>query len=79
MPRPIHAVIHPQALHSNLARLKLAAGDARVWAVVKANAYGHGLSRVFEDLRGAYGFALLVLDKAQRLSDIGWRGSILLL
>ena len=52
MPRPLHAVIHSQALQHNLSRLRRAAGDARVWAVVKANAYGHGLARVYEALRG---------------------------
>ncbi len=79
MPRPIRATIHTQALRNNLERLRLAGGDARVWAVVKANAYGHGIERVFEGLRGADGFALLDLDEAQRVRDLGWRGPILLL
>ena len=79
MPRPLHAVIHPQALQSNLARVRLAAADARVWAVVKANAYGHGVARVFEGLRGADGFAVLDLTEAQILRDMGWRGPLLLL
>ena len=48
----------------NLARARAAAPDARVWAVVKANAYGHGIERVFEGLRGADGFALLDLAEA---------------
>jgi len=55
------------------------APDARVWAVVKANAYGHGIERVFEGLRGADGFALLDLAEAERLRALGWRGPILLL
>jgi alanine racemase len=79
MPRPILATIHPEALRSNLARMRAAAPDARVWAVVKANAYGHGIERVFEALRGADGFALLDLQEAQRVRDLGWRGPILLL
>jgi alanine racemase len=79
MPRPILATIHTQALRNNLARSRLAAHDARVWAVVKANAYGHGIERVFEGLRGADGFALLDLNEAQRVRDLGWRGPILLL
>jgi alanine racemase len=79
MPRPIHAIIHPEALRANLARLRHAAGDARVWAVVKANAYGHGVARVFESLRGADGFALLDLNEAQTLRDLDWRGPVLLL
>ncbi len=79
MPRPIHATIHTDALRHNLNRARQAGPDARVWAVVKANAYGHGIERVFEGLRGADGFALLDLDEAQRVRDLGWRGPILLL
>ena len=79
MPRPIQATIHPAALVNNLARARVAAPEARVWAVVKANAYGHGIERVFEGLRGADGFALLDLDEAQRVRTLGWRGPILLL
>ena len=78
MPRPLHAFIHPQALQHNLSRLRLAAGDARLWAVVKANAYGHGLARAYEALRAADGFALLDLNEAQTLRDLGWRGPLLL-
>ena len=79
MPRPLYALIHTQALQANLARLRLATGDARLWAVVKANAYGHGVARVFEGLRGADGFAVLDLAEAQILRDLGWRGPVLLL
>ncbi len=79
MPRPIQATIHTKALRHNLLRVRQSAPDARVWAVVKANAYGHGLARVFEGLRGADGFALLDLDEAATLRGLGWRGPILLL
>jgi alanine racemase len=50
-----------------------------VWAVVKANAYGHGIERAFEGLRSADGFALLDLAEAERLRRLDWRGPILLL
>ena len=79
MPRPILATIHPDALRHNLARMRAAAPDARVWAIVKANAYGHGIERVFDALRGADGFALLDLQEAERVRALGWRGPILLL
>ena len=79
MPRPITATVHTDALRANLERLRAAAPDARVWAVVKANAYGHGIERVFDGLRGADGFALLDLEEAQRIRALGWRGPILLL
>ena len=79
MPRPITATIHPAALQHNLNRSRLAAPEAKVWAVVKANAYGHGIERVFDGLRSADGFALLDLDEAQRVRALGWRGPVLLL
>ena len=79
MPRPIQATIHTEALRHNLARMRDTAPDARVWAVVKANAYGHGIERVYEALRGADGFALLDLAQAERVRALGWRGPILLL
>ncbi|MDF1486060.1 alanine racemase [Ramlibacter sp. H39-3-26] len=79
MPRPIHATIHTEALRHNLLRARRSMPDARAWAVVKANAYGHGIERVFEGLRGADGFALLDLAEAERIRALGWRGPILLL
>ena len=79
MPRPIQAHIHTAALQHNLQRVQSAVPDAKVWAVVKANAYGHGIERVFEGLRAADGFALLDLAEAERVRALGWRGPILLL
>ena len=79
MPRPVEALIHTAALAHNLQRARQCAPDAKVWAVVKANAYGHGIAQAFEGLRGADGFALLDIAEAQRVRDLGWRGPILLL
>ena len=79
MPRPILATIHADALSHNLDRMRRAAQDARVWAVVKANAYGHGIERVFDAFRAADGFAMLDLAEAERVRSLGWRGPILLL
>lgn len=79
MPRPIQAIVHRAALRHNLQRCRAAAPHARVWAVVKANAYGHGIERVYPALSGADGFALLDLSEAERLRALGWRGPILLL
>jgi alanine racemase len=79
MPRPIEALIHTDALAHNLERARQCAPGARVFAVIKANAYGHGIERVYAGFRGADGFALLDLDEAQRVRDLGWRGPVLLL
>lgn len=79
MPRPILASIHTEALQHNLQLCRQAMPDAKVLSVIKANAYGHGIERVYDGLRGSDGFALLDLDEAQRVRDLGWRGPILLL
>ena len=79
MPRPIEALIHTEALAHNLARARQLAAQARVWAVVKADAYGHGIERAFDGLRSADGFALLDLAEGERVRALGWRGPVLLL
>jgi len=79
MPRPIQATIHLNALQHNLYVIRAAACDAKIWAVIKANAYGHGIERVLPALRAADGLALLDLEEAQRVRQAGWRGPVLLL
>ncbi len=79
MPRPIHAVIHQPAIANNLEVARRHAPGSRIWAVVKANAYGHGIRRVFAGLRATDGFGLLDLNEAVLLRDLGWQGPILLL
>ena len=79
MPRPIEALVHADALAHNLRRARQHAPDAKVWAVVKANAYGHGIERAYPGLQSADGFALLDLAEAERVRALGWRGPILLL
>ena len=79
MSRPLCAVIHGDALTHNLACVRRLAPTSKVWAIVKANAYGHGLARVFPELREADGFGLLNIEEAISLRHAGWRGPILLL
>ena len=79
MPRPLSATIHTAALANNLAVVRRYAPKSRIWAVVKANAYGHGLARAFPGLRATDGFGLLDLEEAVKLRELGWAGPILLL
>ncbi|BBV66404.1 TPA: catabolic alanine racemase DadX [Kluyvera ascorbata] len=79
MSRPVLATIDLQALKQNLGIVRRAAGGARVWSVVKANAYGHGLDRIWNALRETDGFAMLNLEEAILLRERGWKGPILLL
>ena len=78
--RPIIARFDAAALRHNLMLAKRYAGDARVWSVVKANAYGHGLQRVVAALADITdGFALIELEAAVALREAGVRTPILLL
>lgn len=67
MPRPILATIDLSALAANLARARRAAPAARIWAVVKADGYGHGLLRAASAFASADGLALLEFDRASVL------------
>jgi hypothetical protein len=64
MSRPILAQVNLTALRANLTRVRERAPGAQVLAVVKANAYGHGLARVLPALEAADGLALVELDAA---------------
>jgi alanine racemase len=79
MPRPILATIDLAALRHNLAVARRHAGARKVWAVVKADAYGHGLERALRGFAEADGLALLDLDEAARARAAGWTRPILLL
>lgn len=67
MSRPIHATVSAAALRHNYAAAKRAAPRSKVLAVVKANAYGHGLERVARSLAEADGFATLEIEGAVAL------------
>ena len=74
MTRPIQASLDLQALKQNLSIVRQAAPHARVWSVVKANAYGHGIERIWSALGATDGFALLNLEEAITLRERGWKG-----
>jgi alanine racemase len=77
--RPIQASISLAALRHNYGVARQQAPRSKVLAVVKANAYGHGIERVGRALANADGFATLELDGAVRLRDRGITRPILLL
>jgi alanine racemase len=78
MPRPIQALVDLSALERNLHTARRLT-RARIMAVVKANAYGHGLLRTAEALNAADGFALLDIADAVRLREAGFNQILLLL
>lgn len=79
MSRTIRARIHLPALKHNLQRARQAAPDSRVMAVVKADAYGHGLLEVAAALDDADAFAVEDAGEGMRLRDAGIDREIILL
>jgi alanine racemase len=79
MPRPLVATIDIPAMRHNLSVARKCAPHSKVWAVVKANAYGHGLERGVRAFAEADGLALIEVERAVRLRELGWQKPILLL
>jgi alanine racemase len=75
----IRAIVDTGALRHNLRRVRALAPGSRVMAVVKANAYGHGLVPTARALADADGCAVARLDEALVLRAAGVSGRILLL
>ncbi len=79
MSRPTLATIHIDAMAHNLERARRLAQGSMVWAVVKADAYGHGLGNAIRAFERADGLALVEFDGARRLRELGWKRPILML
>ena len=80
MTRPIRASIDLSALRHNHTVVRRHAGSAHIWSVVKANAYGHGVSRVATALAPETdGFGLVELEAAVGLRKSGITQPILML
>jgi len=77
--RPIRVRIDSAALCHNLGAARRRAPHSRIWVVVKANAYGHGLARSARAFAAAEGLALVELEAALELRRAGERRPILLL
>lgn len=76
--------LHPDAIRHNLTALRsylkshiTSQHQPRIWAVVKADAYGHGLKGMLPGLRNADGLAIANLDDAYMCRAAGWTGPIL--
>ena len=77
--RPIKATIDLAALHDNLQVAQKLAPQSKIMAVLKANAYGHGLLRAANAMKKAAGFAVLNIEEAITLREAGFDQTILLL
>ena len=72
-------VINRRALRHNLQRLRELAPASKMVAVVKANAYGHGLLETARTLPDADAFGVARLEEALRLRAGGITKPVLLL
>jgi alanine racemase len=79
MTRPAKVIIDLAALRSNYSRVQQLATGCRVMAVVKADAYGHGLVRVANALTSADAFGVACLEEAEQLREAKIRQPIVLL
>lgn len=79
MSQRIRATIERSALSHNFAIAQLGAKGARVLAMIKANAYGHGLIPVAEALSGADAYGVTDIDEAEQLRASGTAKPIVIL
>jgi alanine racemase len=79
--RPTRAEIDLDALRTNAAELKRVAGTAQVWAVLKADGYGHGAPAVARTLERAKvdGFCVALLEEGIELREAGIQAPILVM
>lgn len=66
-------------MQSNLSRARAAMPGAKIWAVVKADAYGHGLMNAMRAFATADGLSLVELDRAVALREAGWRKPLMMM
>jgi alanine racemase len=79
MSRTASATIHLDALRANLGRIRATCGSAKVMAVVKADAYGHGLERCARAFSEADAFGVASIADGLRLRAAGHRNRIVVL
>jgi len=79
MTRPVRARIDLKALQHNFSLARQAAGDSKILAVIKANAYGHGAIPVAHALPEADALALASVEEAVQLRESGIATPLVLL
>lgn len=79
MSRPTYMTIDLAALQHNLNRVKDLAPHSGIIAMVKANAYGHGIVRVAEALTNADAFGVASVEEGIKLREAGIQKPIILM
>ncbi|MCG8324340.1 MAG: alanine racemase [Thiotrichales bacterium] len=79
MSRPAQVRIHLNSLRHNLSRVRSLVPGSKVMAVIKADAYGHGIERVARTLNDADAFGVACLEEAAAVREAGVSQAIVLL
>lgn len=66
-------------MEHNLTIARKHSPTSKLWAIIKADGYGHGLERSMRGFYKADGLAVIEIDDALRLRELGWKKPILLL
>lgn len=77
--RPTYALINTRALQHNIAKLHQLAPHSKIMAIVKANAYGHGLVQIASSLTNVDSLGVCSIDEAIQLRESGIQKPIVLL
>ncbi len=79
MRRAAYALINLAHLKNNLATIRKVANQSKIMAVVKADAYGHGVSQVCDALEDADAFSVAYVNEAMGLRESGIKKTLLAL
>jgi alanine racemase len=79
MTRPAKVQINLTALRRNFSRVRKLAPGSQILSVVKADAYGHGITRIATALDESDAFGVACIEEAMQLREAGITSPILLL
>ena len=79
MSRPAHVIINQSAIRHNLNKVRQMAPDSQIMAIVKADAYGHGVEHVTPAMQEVNAFGVACLEEASALRSLGISKPIVLL
>lgn len=71
--------INQSALTHNLQQVKHRAPHSKILAMVKANAYGHGIENILPALDKADALGVACFEEARQLRRLGWRKSLVII
>lgn len=74
-----HATVNIASLIHNVSKIREYVPNAKIMAVIKANAYGHGLLRIAAALKAVDALAVARIDEGIRLRKAGFDNRIIIL